>query len=353
MSYLYMDKVDQHIRETQQKYPNLRPVNESFTSNDGRTRTLTHLVGTIPITIRGNVYHIPVKIVLLEEYPLKAPRAWVTPTVGMAIRPQHQHVDMNGIVYLPYLNQWNNRYRLVVLCENMSTAFSALSPVYAKPAQQQQPPPRAQPQQPAYAAATYGSPQYGGQRQDNIPYNQLRDLTPEEKQRARESAQQEKKKVFDNKVKRATTEKIKEIQASMDKYLVEQTTLSDEEARIQARVTMLRKAEEDIDALIAQATEEETTLQSQVADGSGKPIATTDDVYSPDLHGDQLIEMVAEDAAYEDTLYKLSRWLLQEKVQLEDFLKDVRDLSRKQFFCRALINKLLRLRETAGSRVIS
>ena len=101
----------------------------------------------------------------------------------MAIRPQHQHVDMNGIVYLPYLNQWNNRlvsitnssfwvnntviskakiiesanccaligdpvddnrywrilalawrcrYRLVVLCENMSTAFSALSPVYAK-----------------------------------------------------------------------------------------------------------------------------------------------------------------------------------------------------------------------------
>lgn len=41
-------------------------------------------------------------------YPGKPPRAFVTPTSEMRIKDKHQHCDRTGMVYLPYLNQWNS-----------------------------------------------------------------------------------------------------------------------------------------------------------------------------------------------------------------------------------------------------
>ncbi|KAK4058834.1 Suppressor protein stp22 of temperature-sensitive alpha-factor receptor and arginine permease [Microbotryomycetes sp. JL221] len=57
----------------------------------------------------------------------------------------------------------------------------------------------------------------------------------------------------------------------------------------------------------------------------------------------QLLDLVAEDAALEDTIYQLGRGLNTDSanIDLDRFLKRVRGLAREQFLKRALINKIL------------
>lgn len=48
----------------------------------------------------------------------------------MAVKQGHQHVDANGVVYLPYLSQWGaTPHNLLGLCQEMSQVFSGDPPV--------------------------------------------------------------------------------------------------------------------------------------------------------------------------------------------------------------------------------
>lgn len=75
--------------------------------NNGATLRLIKFAGTLPISYRGTVYHIPVTVWLPPAYPLQGPNLFVSPTADMAIKQQHQHVDSEGRCYLPSLSQWN------------------------------------------------------------------------------------------------------------------------------------------------------------------------------------------------------------------------------------------------------
>lgn len=57
----------------------------------------------------------------------------------------------------------------------------------------------------------------------------------------------------------------------------------------------------------------------------------------------QLLDLVAEDAALEDTIYHLGRALSSEHIDLdlEKFLKRIRGLAMKQFEKRSLINQIV------------
>ena len=59
----------------------------------------------------------------------------------------------------------------------------------------------------------------------------------------------------------------------------------------------------------------------------------------------QLLNAFAEEQATEDALYYLQEGLRRNVIDLEVMLKQVRDLSRKQFMLRALIHKC---RQKAG-----
>lgn len=54
----------------------------------------------------------------------------------------------------------------------------------------------------------------------------------------------------------------------------------------------------------------------------------------------QLIDLVAEDNAIEDTIYHLTRALDAERIDLDRFLKQIRILGREQYQKRALIEKI-------------
>ncbi|PWN92851.1 UEV-domain-containing protein [Acaromyces ingoldii] len=63
-------------------------------------------------------------------------------------------------------------------------------------------------------------------------------------------------------------------------------------------------------------------------------------VFSTSIVGNQLIDLVAEDNAIEDTLYHLGRALNAEVIDLDRFLKQTRFLAREQFMRRALAQKI-------------
>jgi ESCRT-I complex subunit TSG101 len=64
---------------------------------------------TLPLTLdfysTGVTYNIPLTIWLRPNHPYVPPMVYVTPTRDMGIQPS-QFVDANGVVYLPYLNEW-------------------------------------------------------------------------------------------------------------------------------------------------------------------------------------------------------------------------------------------------------
>ncbi|KAJ1018195.1 hypothetical protein NDA18_006354 [Ustilago nuda] len=63
-------------------------------------------------------------------------------------------------------------------------------------------------------------------------------------------------------------------------------------------------------------------------------------VLATSIVGNQLVDLVAEDNAIEDTLYHLGRALNAERIDLDRFLKQTRMLAREQFMKRALAMKI-------------
>lgn len=87
------------------QYKDLKPVMDSYVFNDGSSRELMSLSGTIPVPYRGNTYNIPICLWLLDTYPFNPPICFVKPTSSMTIKTG-KHVDANGKIYLPYLHEW-------------------------------------------------------------------------------------------------------------------------------------------------------------------------------------------------------------------------------------------------------
>ena len=63
----------------------------------------------------------------------------------------------------------------------------------------------------------------------------------------------------------------------------------------------------------------------------------------------QLLDAVANDEAINDCIYALGQALKNDQISTAVYLKKVRDLSRKQFVCRLLVNRI-RLREAEVER---
>ena len=155
--YTQYDAAKKDISNAMSHYKNLRPKAEQFTYNDGSRKNLVYLDGTIPVNYRGTTYNIPVAIWLQEPHPQTPPLCFVRPTNTMQVR-QGKHVDANGRIYLPYLNEWRPRSHNLIGCIQVMTAvFSEEPPVFSKHAAPSRPAP-AQP----YPGASVSQPPYPG-----------------------------------------------------------------------------------------------------------------------------------------------------------------------------------------------
>ena len=82
-SYRNQDLCKRDILGALHHYKGLQPKLEKYVFNDGRSRDLICLEGTIPVPYHANTYNIPVAIWILDTHPSHAPLCYVRPTSDM------------------------------------------------------------------------------------------------------------------------------------------------------------------------------------------------------------------------------------------------------------------------------
>ncbi len=74
--------------------------------NDGNSKELICLNGTVACQYKGSRYNIPIEIWLQQDHPIVPPLAYVKPTPDMYVSPTSKHVLPDGTVIIPYLKNW-------------------------------------------------------------------------------------------------------------------------------------------------------------------------------------------------------------------------------------------------------
>ncbi|KAH8307067.1 hypothetical protein KR044_004440 [Drosophila immigrans] len=365
---------------------------QKFVFNDGSSKDLFTLQGTIPVVYKNNTYYIPICIWLMDTHPQNAPMCFVKPTPTMQIKVS-MYVDHNGKVYLPYLHDWQpHRSDLLSLIQVMIVTFGDHPPVYSKPKEHVAAPypsnsympqpggpggsnsylpyPNAAgaaaggnfppyptggnfgPYPPSGAAAGAGFPPYmnypqpggypgsGGYNPSaNANASSTGTITEEHIKASLISA-------VEDKLRRRIQEKVNQYQAEIETLNRTKQELVEGSAKIDGIVTRLEREQVDLQKNISVLRDKEEelkksleTLESAEAIDPDEAVTTTAPLYK------QLLNAYADEAATEDAIYYLGEGLRGSVIDLETFLKHVRTLSRKQFILRATMQKC---RQKAG-----
>ncbi|XP_012692824.2 tumor susceptibility 101a isoform X2 [Clupea harengus] len=367
--YKYRDLTVREITNVISQYKDLKPVMDAYVFNDGSSRDLMSLTGTVPVSYRGNVYNIPVCLWLLDTYPFNPPICFVKPTSSMMIKTG-KHIDANGKIYLPYLHEWKHpQSDLYGLIQVMIVVFGEEPPVFSRPTTQPPyqafqatgPPnqsylPAGSPYGPnpnpgGYPAYSYpGGPSYpstagpghygsqtpgpavGPNRDGTIGEDTIRASlvsAVSDKLRWRMKEEMDRAQAELDALKR-TEEDLKKGHQKLEEMV---SRLDQEVAEVDRNIDLLKRKDEELsDALEKMENQSENNDIDDV-------IIPTAPLYK------QILNLYAEENAIEDTIFYLGEALRRGVIDLEVFLKHVRLLSRKQFQLRALMQKA---RKTAG-----
>jgi len=362
-------------------YRGLTYSSENYVFNDGSSDNLFNVNGTIPINYKNNTYNIPVCIWLMSSHPNNAPICYVKPTPDMRIKVS-RFVDHNGKIYLPYLHDWlPSTSDLLGLVQVMIITFSDSPPLYSKPKETAAPYPMQQsfmPQPSGGAGSSYppypvagsnfppypptnypGYPPAGGNFSTNPgypPYNQggyppatgyntnndtsgTGTITEQHIKASLISAVQDK-------LRRRINERVNQCQAEIETLNRTKMELSQGRAKIQTNISRLEQEENELKANITVLQDKQQSLEKSlesIDQSNGidvdEAVTTTAPLYK------QLLNAYAEEAATEDAIYYMGEALRNGVIDLDLFLKQVRQLSRKQFMLRALMQKC---RQKAG-----
>ncbi|XP_042430378.1 protein ELC-like [Zingiber officinale] len=336
--------IRQHLVALTEAFPSLRPRSASFTHNDGRSAHLLQAEGTMPISFRGAVYHLPVAIWLLESYPRRPPAVYLTPTRDMLVKPGHSLVDPSGLVRedtVPYLSSWVfPASNLVDLVRSLSSPFGIDPPLYTRPSHTpSSPTPSPSP--------SFSSPYSGGGGPARFP--------PPPSSQAHSSARptDDPSEVYRrNAISKILGSVHADMAALHRSREAEMEGLFSTQAELRRRQKVLahglREMIEEKEGLEQQLqfvlmnsdllegwVRENQELCRRCHDG-----VDLDDVFEPvDGLSRQMTECTAADMAIEDTIYALDKAVQEGTIAFDSYLRTVRTLSREQFFHRATAAK--------------
>jgi len=364
------DLVKRDILTSLHHYRGLIPKPDKFIFNDGVTRDMINIYGTIPVPYKGQNYNIPVSLWILDSHPYHAPICYVKPTAEMQIKVS-KHVDQSGKIYLPYLHEWSHpKSELLGLIQILIVTFSEQPPVYSRPknpeapgaAQQQQQPSVLQ--YPVYPPNLYPSSNTGFSYQGYNPTNAYAFPTPTTLYQPQPQQQQNNFYVNNSgenpeNLKQQLLTKVEEqVKAKLREEVMSKQTTTEELRQIGDKLndggmrlnTILSKLKLEISEL-DQAVEvsdnkiDEMTRTKSRIEEAGDEVDPDEAVTATAPVFKQLMNAHAEDAAIEDALYFLGESLRRGILDCEQFLRHVRNLSRKQFLLRAT---MLKCRQNGG-----
>ncbi|KAH9854147.1 UEV-domain-containing protein [Lenzites betulinus] len=372
-TYPNPDLVYGHADAVLLRHPTIRPKTDVYTYDDGRTQLLLCLHGLLPISFRGASYNIPIAVWVPREYPRTPPLAYVVPTSDMLIRAAPD-MDISGRCLIDYVRNWERKYEgcsLVALLDAMHDAFSRQPPVYAKPkdvtAQQQPPPSRPSSSAPDYTARP--PPPLPVERHSSVPSTAHRTTSPapppggppplpakpgsaapgaSPPSRSTSVPVPHAHASFHAgppvnlstlagelaSLSQAMALDAERLRANQADLLAGAPALRDEMARLEAVRDVCRGVAARLESVVGAGERNVAELRRKGDPEVDELVCSTTIVHN------QLINLVAEDNAIEDTIYHLHRALNAGRVDLERFLRTTRVLAEEQFMKRALIEKI-------------
>lgn len=411
-SYRNAEACKRDILAALHHYRGLQPKQQKYVFNDGRSRDLLVLEGTIPVPYKGSSYNIPLSIFVLDTHPTHAPICYVRPTTEMQIKVS-ENVDRNGKVYMPYLHEWSSTQSdLLGLIQICIITFSDKPPVFAS--RTPQPPPVPQPpqmQQYGYGAAQHQQPPYpptggatpyppvpptntpypppgGGGAYPPYPTSNMNPITPyppaypptgtsgytpypppSSSQPNRnenntgtitsEHIKASLRSAVEDKVRRALADEYATKQVEVASLCKIKDELNNSQNRLKSSLAQIDKDNTELTNLCESLKDEHNTLVKALEKLEATASEEDDDwcskkgtsgrvdeaIYTVAPLHKQIVDAYAEDLALADAIYYLGEALRRGIVDCDVFLKQSRNLSRKQFFLRATMQKA---REKAG-----
>lgn len=282
-------------------YPGLKPRLEYVVFDSQQTRRLLVLDGVVPIQYRGKTYQIPICIWCMPHYPNEAPVPYVRPTPSMVIRERHSHVDAEGRVYLPhYISIWDpTQFTFYGVVVQMIRVFSVEPPVHARPT--------------AMPSAE----------------------EPERRQLISVLSKRIKERLDD--VNEEATNEIAALLAKKDDLIQTDKTANEE---MRQKATAQRNAEDEVNSTKETLDALEKWVKSV---GNARQDLEIDELLRyKDMLDEQIVDCMAQDSAYTDALDQVDEAFVHGVIDEERYMKDVRRLSRNQFYPRALRRKIER-----------
>ncbi|XP_032665106.1 tumor susceptibility gene 101 protein [Odontomachus brunneus] len=399
--YQNPDITRKHVVSVLNLYKGLQYEIEPFVFNDGSRKELINLQGTIPVAYKGAYYNIPICIWLMDTHPNNAPMCYVKPTADMNIKVS-MYVDHNGKIYLPYLHDWvPHNSDLLALIQVMIVTFGEQPPVYAKskveiqststpyPVQPFMPVPsggnvsgsgfppypansqysggsNVYPPYPAtassgfpypgsyspYAGSTPGYPTQG-YTGSYPPYPPSTQPSPTVQPGSGSSGTITEEHIrasllsaVEDKLRRRLKEQFSQLQAELETLRRTQQELTSGSSHLTDLFEKLKREKQELEKNVNILQDKEAELEKEIAKLSDNQSIDVDEAVTTiaPLYK-QMLNAFAEEAATEDAIYYLAEGLRSGIIDLDAFLKQVRQLSRRQFMLRALMQ---RCRQKAG-----
>ncbi|KAE8723668.1 Protein ELC [Hibiscus syriacus] len=358
--------IRQHLLSLVSNYPSLEPKTATFTHNDGRSVNLLQADGTIPMPFQGVTYNIPVIIWLMESYPRYAPAVYVNPTREMIIKRPHPHVSPSGLVSIPYLHNWiYPSSNLVDLVVNLSSAFSRDPPLYSQRRPNPNPNPSPSPS-PSPSINTSMSPSYGhhppppGPRVAHTaagvyppsPYGRVH---PPQHSQPRPTSMDDAAEVYKRNAMNKLVEMVhgdiigmrKAREVGMEGLFSAQAVLRRREEEINKGFKEMQEEKEALEQQLQVVLMNTDVLDSWIRDNEGKTkdlgknnVNVDEAIRCVDVLSKQMLDCTAADLAIEDVVYSLDKAVQDGAVSFDQYLRNVRLLSREQFFHRATAAKV-------------
>ncbi|KAJ0797047.1 putative ubiquitin E2 variant, ubiquitin-conjugating enzyme/RWD, steadiness box (SB) [Helianthus annuus] len=361
--------IRQHLLSLSESFPSLHPKTATFTHNDGRTVNLLQSDGTVPMLFHNVTYNIPVVIWLMETYPRHPPLVFVNPTRDMVIKRQHSFVNPSGLVSIPYLQNWvYPSSNLVDLARNLSHYFGVDPPLYS----QRRPNPNPNPSfnnssnntsvssvsasglnssasiRPAIPPRTYPPSPYGSGRisspspTPSPPPGVGGGVTEDPNEVYRRNAIN---KLVEN-VHTDVEELRKKREVEMEGMFTAQAVLRQREEEISKGLREMQYEKEALEQQLQMVLMNTDLLEGWVRENEGKlggdvGSVNADEAFEPlDSLSKQMLESTSSDLAIEDAIYAMDKAVQHGSIPFDLYLRNVRLLSREQFFHRATSAKV-------------
>ncbi|KAI3840202.1 hypothetical protein MKX03_013861 [Papaver bracteatum] len=331
--------IRQHLVSLIESYPSLQPKTSVFNHTDGRTVNLLQARGTIPMIYMNVTYNIPIVIWLMETYPRHPPCIYVDPTRDMIIKRPHAYVNPSGLVSTPLLQSWI--YPSSTLCDvikELSGLFGLDPPLFTR--QQQNPntesmriqsrpaiPPRG-----AYDQSPYGV----------SPSQNMNHRTDDPVEIYKKNAISKLLESLHGDI--AVLRKKREVE--IEGLFNAQGMLRQREEQLSKGVREMQEEKEGLEQQLQMVLMNADVLEGWVKENEvkvkmNKGNLNVDLVFEPvDALSKQMLDCTAADLAIEDVIYSLDKAFQEGSIAFDQYLKNVRALSREQFFHRATASKV-------------